>query len=158
MSVGTASLDEAMPDIADERYSSTTVAAVDLLALRELLRKIEVVLRSATAAPLVRPRATQVTARFGDVEVNLALRSVVKGGRPVPITPIEFCVLVALLRRSGGVVTREELLREAWEDFGGGPTRRVDMKICRLRRKLETNPAVPRHIVTVPQVGYRLRA
>ncbi len=85
-------------------------------------------------------------------------RAVTRNGYLVPLTPTEFDLLLALLHRRGAVATRDELLREVWEDVSDRPTRRVDMKICRLRQKLEVNPGLPRYIVTVPEIGYRLRA
>lgn len=64
---------------------------------------------------------------------------------------------MALLERQGGVVSRVELLEEVWE-YGNAEiaTRTVDVHVAELRRKLEEDPANPRHILTVRKAGYRL--
>jgi DNA-binding response OmpR family regulator len=95
--------------------------------------------------------------RFGDVEVNPASGTVIRDGEPVTLTPKEFDLLVALLRRRGAVASRTELLGEVWAYANPDvETRTVDVHIAELRRKLERDPANPRHIVTVRKKGYRL--
>ena len=79
--------------------------------------------------------------RFGDVEVDTEKRTVRKAGVAVHLTPIEYLLLQALLRRPGGVWTHRQLLAEVW---GGS-----------LRRKLESDPNRPKWIRTEPWVGYR---
>jgi DNA-binding response OmpR family regulator len=95
--------------------------------------------------------------RFGSVDVDSGARVVRRSGTQVALTPKEFDTLVLLLRRAGHVVTRAELLQEVWgyEDTDV-LTRTVDIHIAELRRKLEDDPAKPRHILTVRKVGYRL--
>lgn len=96
--------------------------------------------------------------RFGDVEVNPASGTVLRDGEPVTLTPKEFDLLVALLRRKGAVATRTELLGEVWEYANADvETRTVDVHVAELRRKLEADPARPRHILTVRKKGYRLQ-
>jgi two-component system alkaline phosphatase synthesis response regulator PhoP len=95
--------------------------------------------------------------RFGDIEVNPASGTVIRDGEPVTLTPKEFDLLVALLRRKGAVASRAELLGEVWEYANTDvETRTVDVHVAELRRKLEDDPAKPRHIVTVRKKGYRL--
>jgi two-component system alkaline phosphatase synthesis response regulator PhoP len=95
--------------------------------------------------------------RFGDVEVDFASRSVRRAGVPVPLTPLEFDLLCALLGRRGAVASRLELLRAVWGYSAGATSRTVDTHIANLRRKLEEDPSTPRHILTVWKVGYRLQ-
>ena len=83
-------------------------------------------------------------------------RTVVRAGAPVSLTPKEFDLLVALVRRRGSVASRHELLKEVWEHQAEVQTRTVDIHIAELRRKLEPDPSVPRHILTVWKAGYRL--
>ena len=93
---------------------------------------------------------------FGNVTVDESSRTVTRGGEAVGLPPKAFDLLLALARRDGRVASRVELLREVW---GYGPlvlSRTVDSHIAELRRKLETDPANPRHIVTVFKTGYRL--
>lgn len=95
--------------------------------------------------------------RFGDVVVDLRSRTVTRGGEPVSLTPKEFDLLVALLERKGGVATRADLLDEVWGYANPDVrTRTVDIHVAELRRKLENDPAEPRHLLTVRKVGYRL--
>lgn len=92
---------------------------------------------------------------FGDITVDPAARSVVRGSEPVSLSPKAFDLLLSLIRREGRVATRVELLREVW---GYGPlvlSRTVDSHVAELRRRLEADPGSPRHIVTVFKAGYR---
>jgi DNA-binding response OmpR family regulator len=94
--------------------------------------------------------------RFGAVEINPASRTVLKEGTPVALSPKEFDLLLALVRRRGAVASRVELLREVWGHRVEVMTRTVDIHIAELRRKLEDDPSNPRHILTVWKAGYRL--
>ena len=73
------------------------------------------------------------------------------------LTPRAFELLVALLENAGKTLTRHELLRTVWGYDGSVTTRTIDAHIAELRRKLEIEPAEPRHILTVHKVGYRLK-
>ena len=120
----------------------------------ELLARVRALLRRAGGPNSVERLPVE---RFGDVEVNPASGQVIRDGEPVTLTPKEFDLLVALLRRKGAVASRTELLGEVWEYANPEvETRTVDVHIAELRRKLEIDPANPRHIVTVRKKGYRL--
>jgi DNA-binding response OmpR family regulator len=119
----------------------------------ELLARVEALLRR-TAPPDESPGPPQ---RFGVVEVIPASRTVTRDGRPVALTPKEFDLLVALLRRSGAVATRMELLTEVWGYNEAVLSRTVDTHVAELRRKLESDPAAPEHILTVRKAGYRFQ-
>lgn len=97
----------------------------------------------------------QSVIRFGDVRVDLTSRTVSKGGVPCTLTPKAFDLLLTLIRRDGAVATRDELLREVWGYRALVISRTVDSHVAELRRKLETDPAQPRHVITVWKVGYR---
>ena len=81
---------------------------------------------------------------------------VLRAGQPVVLRPKEFELLMALVRRRGNVVGRNELLREVWGYGSDVVSRTVDTHVGELRRKLEEDPASPRHILTVRKTGYRL--
>ncbi|MGZ8378729.1 MAG: response regulator transcription factor [Gemmatirosa sp.] len=120
----------------------------------ELIERVNALLRRAAA------RATTASAptshiRFGDVVVDPAARTVTRGGRPCALTPKAFELLIALIRRRGAVVTRVELLTEVWGYGAFVLSRTVDSHVAELRRKLEDDPAHPRHILTVWKAGYR---
>jgi DNA-binding response OmpR family regulator len=119
----------------------------------ELLARVEALMRRSRPLP---PPASSASFQFGDIDVALATRTVTRGGREVLLTPMEFDLLVALLKRQGAVVSRIELLREVWGHSSAVLTRTVDTHVAELRRKLEEDPATPRHILTVRKAGYRL--
>ena len=124
--------------------------------LLELLARVTALLRRAGyARPGERPKPG--VERFADVEVHVAARTVLRRGEPVALTPKEFELLLALLRREGAVASRLELLKEVWGHRAAVMTRTVDMHVAELRRKLEEDPAAPRHILTVWKAGYRLQ-
>jgi DNA-binding response OmpR family regulator len=118
----------------------------------ELVARVRALLRRAGA-----DAQAPVRGSFGTVEVDSGSRIVRKEGDSVALTPKEFDLLALLLRHDGNVVTRSELLTQVWgyEDTDV-LTRTVDIHIAELRRKLEDDPANPRHILTVRKVGYRL--
>jgi two-component system alkaline phosphatase synthesis response regulator PhoP len=117
------------------------VARVDALTRRPRLAKPR-----AAAGPID---------RFDDVEVNRASRIVTRAGEPVALSPKEYDLLLALMNRSGAVMTRNELLTEVWGYQSDVSTRTVDIHVSELRKKLEKVPAEPKHILTVRKTGYR---
>jgi len=119
-------------------------------ALRELLARVGALLR--------RPRASPLPLGFGAVVVDPATHGVTRDGAPVALRPKEYELLRALLRRAGRVATRGELLREVWGYQDCVVSRTLDTHVGELRRKLEPDPARPRHILTVRKTGYRLAA
>ena len=117
-------------------------------ALRELLARVEALLRRTRSAP--------ASLGFGAVAIDPATHAVTRGGRAVPLRPKEYDLLHALLRRGGRVATRTDLLREVWGYQESVISRTLDTHVGELRRKLEDDPGRPRHILTVRKTGYRL--
>ena len=125
--------------------------------LMELLARIDALLRRATRPNGdARSVAPESPSGFGDVRVDLARHTVTRRGAAVALRPKEYDLLVALLRRNGQVATRIELLKEVWGYDDSVMSRTVDTHIAELRRKLESDPANPKHILTVLKTGYRL--
>lgn len=124
--------------------------------LLELLARVEALLRRTRggAAPESSPGAVL---RFGDVEVHPASRVVHRNGVALELAPKEFELLMALAQARGAVVSRLDLMRQVWGYSAAVVTRTVDTHVAELRRKLEADPAAPRHILTVRKVGYRLK-
>ena len=89
--------------------------------------------------------------------VEPATQTVLRDGQPVRVTHTEFRLLLALMRRRGAIASRMELLGEVWGSGTAVSRRAVDTHIARLRRKLEEDPANPRHILTALAWGYRFR-
>ena len=119
----------------------------------ELLERIAALLRR-NARPDKPDAESRVT--FGDIEIDFASRTVTRSGETCPLTPKAYDLLLALLKREGAVAGRNELMKEVWGYGSFIMSRTVDTHIAELRRKLESNPAEPRYIVTVWKVGYRL--
>jgi two-component system, OmpR family, alkaline phosphatase synthesis response regulator PhoP len=124
--------------------------------LLEFLARVEALLRRAepTRSSTVEAHETH---RFGDIEVDTASCSVRRAAETIELAPKEFSLLLALLRARGAVVSRLQLMREVWGYSAAVVSRTVDTHIAELRRKLEENPAAPRHILTVRKTGYRLK-
>lgn len=134
----------------------------------ELLERIDALLRrggaqgpDAAIAPPAPRGATAASAagaarvRFGDIEVDPLGREVRRDGAPVPLTPMEFALLLAFVRQPGVALARADLLRDVWGHSPDVKTRTVDIHVAELRRKLEPEPATPRHFRTVWKTGYR---
>ena len=118
----------------------------------ELLARVSAILRRVSREPA--PEAE----RFGDVTIRVEHRTVHKGDAEVSLTPKEFDLLLALVRRRGEVASRVVLMREVWGHRAAIASRTVDTHIAQLRRKLEDEPSEPEHILTVHRAGYRFRA
>jgi DNA-binding response OmpR family regulator len=123
--------------------------------LLELLGRVSALLRRTGAISARRPHASASRLTFGDVELLPASHVVLRRGEAVELRPKEFELLMALVRRSGDVVSRLELLRQVWGYDAEVVSRTVDTHIAELRRKLEDDPSHPRHILTVRKIGYR---
>ena len=96
--------------------------------------------------------------RFGEVEVDLARRLVMRNGEAVHLTPIEYRLLAVLLGRRGTVMTHRELLREVWGPAHSDSSHYLRIYMGHLRHKLERDPARPEHLLTEVGVGYRFTA
>jgi two-component system KDP operon response regulator KdpE len=94
--------------------------------------------------------------KFGDVVVDLSLRTVHKGATAVHLTPIEYRLLGLLVANAGKVLTHRQILREVWGPPHADDGHYVRVYMGHLRHKLEDDPAQPRHLVTETAVGYRL--
>ena len=120
----------------------------------ELLARVEALLRRTRRES----RAERLAERFGEITIERASRLVLREGETVNLAPLEYDLLLALFDRRGAVATRHELLREVWGHQAQVVSRTVDTHILELRKKLERDPARPRHILTVRKTGYRLQA
>lgn len=138
------------------------IAALDLgaddyvakpFAVGELLARIRAALRRA--APLAADGADTVI-RFGDVQADFEKRIITVRGEEVHLTPNEYKLLQVLIKHAGRVVTQRQLLNEVWGPQHTEQSQYLRVYVAQLRRKLERDPARPRHLQTEPGVGYRL--
>ena len=114
--------------------------------------------RATDAVGRLGPTGTGDTVSMGeDIVVDLGARAVWRRGEPVELRPKEFDLLEYLLRAGARTVPRRTLLRDVWGYDADIVTRTLDSHVHELRRKLERDPARPRHILTVRRVGYRLQ-
>jgi two-component system response regulator RegX3 len=122
--------------------------------LRELVARMRAVLRRGAAVPEHHEEVLHV----GPVRLDAGRREVAVDEMPVELSRKEFDLLALLMSHSGQVVTREWCIDRLWWDQELTDTRTLDTHIKRLRRKIEPDPANPRHLVTVRGVGFRFEA
>jgi two-component system, OmpR family, KDP operon response regulator KdpE len=115
----------------------------------ELLARMRAALRRAQPtedAPVI------TTATF---TIELAAKRVTRGDHEVRLTPTEWHLLEVLTRHSGSLVSGKQLLQEVWGPTYGAETKYLRVYMAQLRRKLESEPSHPRHLITEAGVGYR---
>jgi DNA-binding response OmpR family regulator len=116
---------------------------------REMVARVKAILRRAGE-----DKETGDIFRFGDVAVDFRRHEIMKAGKLVHFTALEFKLLCFFIEKKGQVVTRNDLLDEAWGDAIISP-RTLDTHIAHLRKKIEEDPSHPRHLISIRGVGYR---
>lgn len=115
---------------------------------RELLARIRAVLRRCSPG-------TMGLVQFGDTTVDVERRLVSRGGEPVKMTPAEYNLLTFFLQNPNKPLTRDQILNSVWGYECFPNTRTVDAHVVKLRQKLESDAAFPKHFLTLHGVGYR---
>ena len=138
-----------------EKVKALNLGADDYLTkpfgVDELLARIRVALRHAA-----RPASGNAPLfEAGEVRVDLERRRLQVGGRDVHLTPTEYGLLTVFLRNADKVLTDGMLLREVWGPEYGSEAHYLHVYVARLRKKIEADPQLPRHLLTEPGVGYR---
>jgi len=137
----------------DDKVTGLQAGADDYVTkpfgVRELLARVEAMLRRAAAAP-AEPEVIEVAG----CHLDLSLHTVRRGSTEVGLTPREVGILRWLYRHRGRAVGRPELLRHVWGAAADLQTRTVDMSVAKLRQKIEADPCAPRIVLTVTGVGY----
>jgi two-component system KDP operon response regulator KdpE len=116
----------------------------------ELLARLRALSRRAT------PTTVESTVAFGDVEIDLAAKTVTRAGTRVHLTPTEWRMLEHLARNPGTLVTRQDLLKRIWGSEQVSDSGYLRLYMSQLRKKLEASPAEPAHLLTESGMGYRL--
>jgi two-component system KDP operon response regulator KdpE len=106
--------------------------------------------RRATASP-----ANTSVVEFGDVKIDLTRRVVERAGAKLHLTQIEYRLLTHLTSHPECVLTHRQLLNAVWGPGHGEDTHYLRVYMGQLRRKIETDPAQPRHLLTETGIGYR---
>jgi two-component system KDP operon response regulator KdpE len=120
----------------------------------ELLARLRAAVRRAI--PMDGVAEPVVTA--GRLLVDLARKKVTRDGTDVRLTPTEWHLLEVLVRNRGRLVSQKQLLQEVWGPAYGTETNYLRVYTAQLRRKLEDDPARPRHLITEPGMGYRFES
>lgn len=126
----------------------------DAPGIQEILTRVTELLYSTARSSVA--AGFDGTIRVGQAALEPAIGIVHREGRSRRLTATELRLFLALFRRQGATASRADLLREVWGGTDAVAPRAVDTNIARLRRKLEDDPASPRHILTAPAQGYRL--
>jgi two-component system KDP operon response regulator KdpE len=117
----------------------------------ELMARIRVALRRSAQPD------SQVVFTSDDLTVDLSSRTVSVDGREISLTPTEYDILRALVQHAGKVLTHSQLLRTVWGIAYEDENHLLRVNVSNLRRKVEKDPARPKHVITEPGVGYRLK-
>jgi two-component system KDP operon response regulator KdpE len=139
----------------DEKVEALDAGADDYVTkpfgMDELLARLRAAVRRAE------PAATEDAAviETRDFTVDLAAKKVHRDGRDVRLTPTEWHLLEVLIRHTGRLVSQRQLLQEVWGPTYGKETNYLRVYMAQLRRKLESDPSAPRHLITEPGMGYR---
>ncbi len=137
-------------ELGAEYYVAKPFSLAELLArVRGAIRRAST-LKAGTSKAALRSRVA-----FGDVEIDVAARTIRRGGALVDVTTTEFDVLMCLVGERGRAMSREEIFRRVWGPNHHGTPRTVDNFIQQLRAKLEVDPQAPSYLQTVRGIGYR---
>jgi len=117
---------------------------------RELIARIRAILRRGSMAPRVVDRFG-----FGDVRVDFRKFEAHGAEGPIELTTREYALLRYLIEHRDEAVSRSEILKEVWGSAADVFPRTVDTHVANLRKKIESDPSKPRHIVGVRGIGYR---
>lgn len=117
----------------------------------ELVARVNALLRRVEWTPPVEPKLT-----VRQLELDMARRQASIRGHKLHLTPIEYGILITLMRSAGQTITHDALLRTVWGEQYEGDYSVLRVNISRLRQKLEENPRHPTYIVTVPGQGYTM--
>ena len=148
----------ALPEPDGDPAARGAVLDMDAALVRDVLARVQELLAQAEPESASGEEPESGDDGHAGIVIDLPTQTVWRSGRPVRVTPTEFRLLVALVRRRGAVVSREDLRREVWPDGTEVQSRVIDSHIARLRRKLEHDPKQPRHILTALAAGYRFLA
>jgi two-component system, OmpR family, KDP operon response regulator KdpE len=92
---------------------------------------------------------------FSDICIDLARRTVEQAGTALHLTPIEYKLLTHLAAQPDRVITHQQLLKAVWGPGHTQDTHYVRVHMANLRKKVETDPSRPRHLITEAGIGYR---
>lgn len=143
----------------DEKVTAFDAGADDYITkpftMDELLARLRAAVRRTETAPLT-PKTVIVAT--DDFTIDLLAKKVTRDGHDVRLTPTEWHLLEILVTNPGRLITQKHLLQEVWGASQSDKTHYLRVYMAQLRRKLETNPAHPRYLITEPGMGYRFES
>lgn len=137
-----------------EKVRGLRLGADDYIAkpfdLMEMLARIEAVLRRTGKS-----QAYQEVVQLGDCQIDFGNNQIMKQDKQLDLSRQEALLLKYLIHHEGKVMERSQILKDVWGHNYLFSDRTIDTHITKLRQKIEPNPKVPRHILTVHRVGYK---
>jgi len=127
-------------------------------SMREFLARIRAMLRRADMIKIAASTAKETipsSIKVGEIEIDLARHKVSRSSTLIDLSPKEFDLLAFLIKNREQVFSRDQLLEKVWGYDYAGDTRTVDVHVRWLRQKIESDPANPRHLLTVRGIGYK---
>ena len=127
-------------------------------SMREFLARIKAMMRRAEIVKIGESSAKEAAAaiiKVGELEIDFARHTVSRSGTLIDLSPKEFDLLAFLAKNREQVFSRDQLLEKVWGYDYAGDTRTVDVHIRWLRQKIESDPANPKHLLTVRGIGYK---
>lgn len=139
--------------LGDDKVDALDAGADDYVtkpfAMNELLARLRAAVRRSRPGEAAEP-----VVEAGRLTIDLARRRVLRSGAEVRLSPTEWALLEVLVRHRGRMVGRQQLLHDVWGPAYSAETHYLRVYTAQLRRKLEEDPANPRHILTQPGMGY----
>ena len=139
-----------------EKVEALDAGADDYLAkpfsIKELLARIRVILRHSQE---IKQEEKPLIYKVADLEINLEKRKVIIANHDIHFTPMEYNILILLVKNPGRVLTHKYILKMVWGNYLDSDMQSLRVFMANIRRKLEKNPAEPRYIFTEVGIGYR---
>ncbi|MFC4469282.1 response regulator [Streptomyces xiangluensis] len=140
----------------DEKVAALDAGADDYVtkpfSMNELLARLRAAVRRTEEVPLA---VGTMLVETDDFTIDLVAKKAVRDGHDVRLTPTEWHLLEILVTNPGRLITQKHLLQEVWGVSQSNKTNYLRVYMAQLRRKLETDPAHPRYLITEPGMGYR---
>ncbi|HCY76612.1 MAG TPA: DNA-binding response regulator [Ignavibacteriales bacterium] len=119
-------------------------------SIRELVARVKALIRRSTYEP-----GNIEEVEFADIKINFKNQDMLKGNNPVRLSATEYRILHYFIDHESEVISRDKFLDEVWGYDSYPTTRTVDNYILSLRKKIEDDPANPKHLITIYKVGYK---
>ena len=124
----------------------------------ELVARVDAIYRRVAIAEMRMDNNFKEEIRSGEFSLNLRSRALMKRGKPIELTQVEFQIMEYFFSNPGAALDRTKILKHVWGESYVGEEKIVDVNIRRLRMKVEDEPSNPKHIVTVWGLGYKWEA